>query len=224
MEKKHDYTGTYFSRILEVPDHAVEYLKAIFLRTTCPLNYILTPKKNLQKIIGTVDKNDIGEDKRLLEYAMYKFSNIYGELYTDFLDRNMINKKDLCPKDNGQYPITIEYGLTVNNDSNQKNMFEVSANIKAQYLKAYLFDGYSFRKLEEKIMGIKSPARGGGFKAQRLIRSYNISNSQKGIFFRLTLEQAYAKADSPLREVLTFIKNEIKNSFIITIFLQQQKA
>ena len=85
-----DKTGTYYSRSLKVDATALAYLKAIFLRMSCPLNYILTPKKKLHTTEVKVEKNDIGESLQLQQYAMYQFSQLYGEIYKDFLNRIML--------------------------------------------------------------------------------------------------------------------------------------
>lgn len=219
-EKKDEY-GVYFVRELEVPNHALEYLKAIFLRITCPLNYILTPKRKFQLNRKKIEKNDIGEDSNLIQYAMYKFSQQYGQYYTEFLKRIMTNQK-LPLKDNGNFHINIEYGFNITSQesisqtsshssvskSNSKTPpLKLSDKKKADCLKAYLFDGLSFRQIESQIMGIESKARGGGFKAQTLMRHYNIPASQKGIFKNLTYNEACLRQTTPpLREILDYIK------------------
>lgn len=203
-----DNTGTYYSRFLSVAENALPYLKAIFLRMTCPLNYILTPKKKLHTTKVKVDKNDIGECVQLQQYAMYQFSKIYGDTYKDFLNRIMIQPDCNFSLDSGNHYVGIEYDINLDADTiihpvtkpdadNKKNNPSASIiltdKLKAECIKAYLFDGLSFRRIEMDVMHIDSPARGGGFKAQTLMRSYNISSEMKGVFSNYSLEDFYQK-------------------------------
>ncbi|MBR4826023.1 MAG: hypothetical protein IKZ86_14600 [Spirochaetaceae bacterium] len=209
---KTDTTGTYYSRNFNIIDEsALEYLKAIFLRMTCPLNYILTPKKNMQTTEVKIDKNDIGECIQLQQYAIYQFSKIYGDLYKDFTNRIMLSSEYKLNENSGSYYVGIKYDINSQfkrnihslkqNDSNKEVSITLNSNntpnmtnlLKAECLKAYLFDGLSFRRIEIDVMHIESPARGGGFKAQTLMRSFNISTELKGIFNHLSVEALYKK-------------------------------
>ena len=127
----------------------------------------------------------------------------------------MTNQK-LPLKDNGNFHIHIEYGFNITSQenisqtsshSNVSKSPRLSDKTKSDCLRAYLFDGLSFRQIEKQIMGIESKARGGGFKAQTLMKHYNIPASQKGIFKNLTYNEACIRQTSPsLREVLDYIK------------------
>ena len=203
-----DKTGTYYSRSLKVDAPALAYLKAIFLRMSCPLNYILTPKKKLHTTEVKVEKNDIGESLQLQQYAMYQFSQLYGDIYKDFLNRIMLHSDYIFSSNAGKNFIGIKYNIHMDSESVPKpatiksnSVTNTSANLsssvvlteklKAECIKAYLFDGLSFRRIELDVMHIDSPVRGGGFKAQSLMRSYKISAELKGIFSNLTLSELH---------------------------------
>ena len=203
-----DKTGTYYSRFLKVDATALPYLKAIFLRMACPLNYILTPKKRLHTTEVKVEKNDIGESLQLQQYAMYQFSQLYGDIYKDFLNRIMLHSAYNFSSNTGKNFIGIKYNIHMDSESVPKpatiksnSVTNTSANLsssvvlteklKAECIKAYLFDGLSFRRIELDVMHIDSPVRGGGFKAQSLMRSYKISAELKGIFSNLTLSELH---------------------------------
>lgn len=203
-----DNTGSYYSRNLNIDESALPYLKAIFLRMTCPLNYILTPKKKLHTTEVKVDKNDIGESIQLQRFARYQFSKLYGDIYNDFLRKIMLHSDFNYSSKTGDSFIGIKYDFymdkdtvpkptTIKTNRETKPSGSISSSVvytdrlKAECLKAYLFDGLSFRRIELDVMHIDSPARGGGFKAQTLLRSYNISTDMKGLFNNLTLPALY---------------------------------
>lgn len=205
-----DKTGTYYSRTLKVDESALSYLKAIFLRMACPLNYILTPKKNLHTTEVKVDKNDIGESVQLQQYAMHQFSKLYGDIYKDFLQRIMVNSNYNFSSRAGDSFIGIKYDIHMDGKSVSKpiaisttsvtktptslsSSVVLTDRLKAECIKAYLFDGLSFRRIELDVMHIESPVRGGGFKAQTLMRSYNLSADMKGAFKQFSLETLHQR-------------------------------
>lgn len=205
-----DNTGTYYSRDLKVDESAISFLKAIFLRMACPLNYILTPKKKLHTTEVKVDKNDIGESVQLQQYAMYQFSKLYGDVYKKFLTKIMLKTDLNFSSITGNTFIGIKYDInmdsesvskpvSINTTSVTKEQPKLSSSViltdrlKAECIKAYLFDGLSFRRIELDVMHIDSPARGGGFKAQNLMRSYNLSSDMKGVFGQFSLETFHKK-------------------------------
>lgn len=103
----------------------LEYLKAHFLRFTCPINYFLVP---LESSVREGDNSSpyikyghkIGELTELQEYVMAKFSALYGNTYVDYLKAIMweettskvnarlenIKKKE---QQNGRTVIDLEY-------------------------------------------------------------------------------------------------------------------
>jgi hypothetical protein len=50
---------------------------------------------------------------------------------------------------------------------------------EASVLKAYLCDGWSHRKIQERILGIEAPERGGGFEAMKILHQYGITGEYK---------------------------------------------
>ena len=76
----------------------LDYLKAHFLRFTCPINYFLSPKSNSSKKYqqtgssATVAYKNIAELKELQEYIIGRFSQLYGQVYTDYLNAIMWKK------------------------------------------------------------------------------------------------------------------------------------
>ena len=70
----------------------------------------------------------------------------------------------------------------------------------------------SFRKLEEKYLGIKSEARGGGFKAKDIINKMGLSTEHKGILQLKSIDELIALTDNDVvRKTLLTIKGIITN-------------
>ena len=64
----------------------------------------------------------------------------------------------------------------------------------------------SFRKLEEKHLGIKSKARGGGFKAKDIINKMGLSTEHKGILQLKSIDELIALTDNDvIRKTLSTI-------------------
>ena len=201
-----DETGTHYIREHIVNQEAKKYLIAEFLRFVHPFNYFLAPKKNLS--ISTVSK-DISEYKPLIDYVQCKFREIYGEEYQEYLDLIMVNEDAFNVVSDDEF-IGLKYGFSVheanNNELIANNQIKKKASAKKgknseihkihdNYKKVYSKEtekdmvieyltnpDTSFRKLEEKYLGIKSKARGGGFVAKKIINSYGVSAQQKGIY------------------------------------------
>ena len=51
----------------------------------------------------------------------------------------------------------------------------------------------SFRKLEIDIMKIESPARGGGFKAKKIVNDMGITADMKGILSQISVDEFLAR-------------------------------
>lgn len=105
-----DSYGDFYARDLGVKPEAEKIIKAIFLRMTCPLNYVLTPKKNLHTTEVKVEKNDIGECRQLQQYAMFKFHEKYGKLYTDYLKEIGLGKDPVFSKASENFVVGVKYG------------------------------------------------------------------------------------------------------------------
>ena len=83
-------------------------------------------------------------------------------------------------------------------------------NLEIELAKEYLFNpNTSFRKLEKEIMGIDSPARGGGFKAKTIINNFGITAEKKGILYYRSIEEEINNATGSYKETLEQIKNNI---------------
>ena len=72
---------------------------------------------------------------------------------------------------------------------------------------AYLCNGWSHRKIQEKIMGIDAPERGGGFEAMTILHGLGIFGEHKNLlrgksfdkiaFARAMNLEAYLRMDIP---------------------------
>jgi putative restriction endonuclease len=51
--------------------------------------------------------------------------------------------------------------------------------LEASVIKAYLCEGWSHRKIQETILGIEAPVRGGGYEAMRILHKYGITGEYK---------------------------------------------
>ncbi|WP_407457258.1 hypothetical protein [Fibrobacter sp.] len=109
-----DPSGNFYARDIEVDEHGKELLKAHFLRLTCPMNFILTPKRSLQQLQVRVKLNDIGESDQLQKFAMKKYHELYGNMYEDFLSK-IAMKPDFdinTVTSTGDFIVGIQYGTT----------------------------------------------------------------------------------------------------------------
>ena len=55
-----------------------------------------------------------------------------------------------------------------------------SEHIKAKVIKAYLVDAHSHRRIQEEILNIPAPSRGGGFVAMTILHDFGIFGKKKG--------------------------------------------
>lgn len=225
--KKDEY-GDFYAREIEVGRESKEYIKAIFLRMTCPLNYILTPKKKLHTTKVYVSKNDIGESEYLQSYAKQIFMEEYGEVYETFLSRIMLNPLTETRMDSGSYNIGLQYEFEIEEHEpkiiTHKNerptvlhtntTVNTSEDLEMQLAFEYLFNpNTSFRKLEMRIMHIDSPARGGGFKAKTIINNLGITADKKGIFILSDAKQEMEKARGIYKETLLRLISWLKENY-----------
>ncbi len=215
--RKDEY-GPFYAREISVLQESKEYIKAIFLRMACPLNYILTPKKNLHTTQVYVSKNDIGESEYLQSYARQVFMEKYGALYNTFLNRIMINFSNKNLKDAEHYKIGLRYGFEFadkktivqrkeTKEYTNSNLIKTSAStsedLEMQLALEYLINpNTSFRKLERGIMHIDSPARGGGFKAKTIINNLGITADKKGVLVFKDAKEEIQSATGLYKETL----------------------
>ena len=188
--------------------------KAQFLRFVDPINYFLVPGQ------GRVSEHQIGEKKEIVDFMKKKYSDIFGDDYNDFLAKALGNPAE-TPQENcenlGSKQIAVSFGNVIqqppadgNRNARRQNAHERRAAYNnseiARCLKAYLFDGLSFRRIEREVLNIVSENRGGGFVAQTMMRSFRLTTDNKGMFRGLSLNDAIIRADERLEEVLGFIK------------------
>lgn len=53
--------------------------------------------------------------------------------------------------------------------------------VEKAIVQAYLFHSRSHRWIQENIMGISAPTRGGGFEAMKVLHKYNLFEKHKGL-------------------------------------------
>lgn len=75
-----------------------------------------------------------------------------------------------------------------------------------QVIKSYLIEAKSHRYIQEKVLGIDAPARGGGFVAMQILHHYGICGDKKGILKRSSLESEYSEAEGSYKLALKILK------------------
>ena len=89
----------------------------------------------------------------------------------------------------------------------KKALGSFTPDVVANCIKAYLFDGYSFRTIEKEIMGLEYRVHGGGFMAKKLLESKGINSSMKKKFYGQTIDTAIDLSAEPLKTTLKWIKS-----------------
>nr|WP_312129347.1 hypothetical protein [Sphingobacterium multivorum] len=59
---------------------------------------------------------------------------------------------------------------------------DIDRVILAEIFEAYLIKGHSHRQIQQQLLGLPAPPRGGGFKTMEILHTYNIHGSEKAIF------------------------------------------
>lgn len=180
--------------------------KAYFLRFIDPINYFLVPGKKHVSI------KTIGEKKEIVNFMRKKYSDTYGDVYLDFMEKALGNQR-LIPAENceelGRQQITVSFWTNAADDDDDAEGVQFTNQDKARCLKAYLFDGLSFRKLERNILHIDSPARGGGFKAQTMMHDFGLVTANKGMLAGQGLPQALNQAEGLVKSALEYIRDNL---------------
>lgn len=211
--------GDYYVR--ELPNTLSEDQKKIaraqFLRFVDPINYFLVPGRSNSSV------GNIGEKDEIVNFMRKKYFDAFDDDYKDFMKKALI-KPDEIPQENcevlGNKRISVSFGNIVqplpangrehNRNANQQNVQrnrnQFTNQEQARCLKAYLFDGLSYRMIEREILHIESKDRGGGFIAQTMIRSFNLTNENKGMFAGRNLTQALGQANAAPKTALEFIQ------------------
>lgn len=76
----------------------------------------------------------------------------------------------------------------------------------AEVIKAYLIDKKSHREIQQEILKIDAPARGGGFIAMDILHNYNISGDKKGFLIGKNLDDEIILAAGDFKRGLEILK------------------
>lgn len=76
----------------------------------------------------------------------------------------------------------------------------------ANSIKAFLFEGLSYRKIEHTYLGMPKRANGGGWAAQHLLESNGLYNPMKNMFSGRTIADAISMSSEPLKSKLIWMK------------------
>lgn len=78
-----------------------------------------------------------------------------------------------------------------------------------QVIKAYLVEVKSHRYIQENILDIEAPIRGGGFVAMQILHHYGIHGNKKGILMRNSLKEEYSGAENQYKLALEIMKKSL---------------
>lgn len=218
-----------------VSEDDLKKIKAHFLRVVHPINHFLTPKTTLQ--LSSIGIKDIGEYAETIAFMKEKLSKMYGKVFTEYQKMIMAPTIKTLPSSGKFSPIGLTYGMGlsktgatpsipgvvapaakgVSKTTRKKTMTTIptakkalgsfTPDVVANCIKAYLFDGYSFRTIEKEIMGLEYRVHGGGFVAKKLLESKGINSSMKKKFYGQTIDTAIDLSAEPLKTTLKWIKS-----------------
>ena len=219
-----DTTGSYFLRNVKVDPEARRFLIAEFLRFVHPFNYFLAPKTTCS--VSSIAK-DIAEYKPIINYVQHKYAAMYGDAYSEFLSLVM-TESPLTASVRKNAMINLKYGMNCHETpiaqtalkktvkpsapQSQNSAFEgipahITQNLEIRIVAEYLTNPQtSFRKLEHQFMGIDSPDRGGGFIAKKIVNSYGVVATMKGVLARTSIEDLIQAHDGKCQNALMLIK------------------
>lgn len=86
------------------------------------------------------------------------------------------------------------------------NLTAYSEAIDVQVIKAYLVDSKSHRRIQEEILNLDAPARGGGFEAMKILHAYGIKGEKKGILTKSDIDYEYSRATGNYKTALLLMK------------------
>jgi hypothetical protein len=78
--------------------------------------------------------------------------------------------------------------------------------LHAQVIRAYLIDSLSHRKIQEEILKVEAPVRGGGFIAMEILHYYGISGNKKGVLKTNSYREEISVASGKYKEALEIIQ------------------
>ena len=76
-------------------------------------------------------------------------------------------------------------------------------------IKAYLVDGWSYRRIQEDILGIPAPERGGGFEAMKILHHFGIKGDKKEALMHANVDEEIKRATGQYRQALVLLKNHV---------------
>ena len=77
--------------------------------------------------------------------------------------------------------------------------------IQSKVIHAYLIEAKSHRRIQEEILKIDAPARGGGFVTMQILHHYEIHGNKKGILIHNSFEEEFLKAEGMYRKSLEIL-------------------
>ncbi len=69
-------------------------------------------------------------------------------------------------------------------------------------IEAYLINGWSQRNIQEEILGINAPTRGGGYEAMKILHRYGIRGEHKGVLANQNLDRHLFEESRTIDEYL----------------------
>lgn len=230
----HDGSDYPYRRVEQtILEEDVKRMKAHFLRVVHPINYFLTPKVELQSSSEGI--KDIGEYPDMIALMKYNLNGLYGKVFAEYQEMIMATSSTVSPKN--PY-IGLSYGKGIGEASSIAKGHFVEPTLKRAYskggvtpfsmsykpisgkslftpeqiancIKAYLFDGMSFRNIEQICLEMPKRVNGGGFEAKKLLNSMDIDNSMKKQFHGKTIDEAIYSATEPLKSTLIRMKADL---------------
>jgi hypothetical protein len=76
----------------------------------------------------------------------------------------------------------------------------------AEVIKAYLLDAKSHRLIQEEILEMDAPTRGGGYVTMKILHKYGINGDKKGALVGKILDEEILKATGIYKEGLELVK------------------
>ena len=214
-----------------ISDEDIKRIKAHFLRVVHPLNHFLTPKTQYQN--SSVGIKDIGEYPEMIDYMKFKLAKRYGSIFTEYMDLilapGVISSLSLIglkygfglgkmgsssvkptPKSvisrTGSKP-TVAGRKKVSRTKTKKLPF--TDNQIANSIKAYLFEGMSFRVIEHTFLGMPKRTNGGGWAAKSLLEGMGIDSSMKKTFDGKTVADAISISREPMKTTLKWMETNL---------------
>ena len=223
---RRDVLGINISRSIPVDESSHHSPRSLFFWLASPINYFLVPKQaNERDAIG----NNIGEQRRVLEYVMLKFDERYGTSLSEFLNKADMPFELLSRRDTSEETVNITYKsdkaklkrpessrdqegeiarcerqnpTPAKANRNVRNHSSVTEEQLHEMARLYLEQSVSFRNLERKVLGIDSQARGGGFVAKNALNDLGITASDKGMLAKMSPREALESTTGKLRYAL----------------------